>query len=510
MSRPRSSLPPGNAGTPNKVRTLKMRSLATRSVHLAIVVAATLVLLLPARAQSPTVGVVTIAGAIGPATAAYVERGLGRAAADGHAAVVLEIDTPGGLSTSMRDIVEAILASDVPVLGFVAPQGARAASAGAYILMATHVAGMAPATNVGAATPVQMGGGSPLPGGGSPDDGGGSPDGGDDGQAEGDEPIAGEDGAEEDGAEAEEGGDAPTDASSAKAVNDAVAYFRSLAELRGRNADWAERAVREAASLSASAALEANVIEVVAANRAELLAFADGRTVELSGEREVTVAVADARSVEIATNWQERLLAVLANPNIAYILMLVGIYGIIFELANPGTIGSGVVGAISLLLGLFALNLLPIDYVGVGLILLGVVLMVGEALTPSVGILGIGGVIAFVLGSVLLIDTDAPGFALSPWVIGGVTASTAGLLIGVLALAVKAMRGPVVSGAEGLQGQVGRVVAWQGERGTLHVAGENWSAVGPRDLRPGQAARVERREGLTVTVSPVQDHEENS
>jgi membrane-bound serine protease (ClpP class) len=406
----------------------------------------------------------------------------------------------------MRDIVEAILASDVPVLGYVAPQGARAASAGAYILMATHVAAMAPATNVGAATPVQMGGGGPLPGGGPGDPGGGDgADGGGDGGGEG-----GGDGDQTADGDGDTEGNAPGDATSAKAINDAVAYFRSLAELRGRNVEWAERAVREAASLSATAALDKNVIEVVAADRADLLAFADGRTVELAGDRRATVAVADARTVAVEPNWQERLLAVLANPNVAYILMLVGIYGIIFELANPGTIGSGVIGAISLLLGLFALNLLPIDYAGVGLILLGVVLMVGEALTPSVGILGIGGVIAFVLGSVLLIDTNAPGFALSPWVIGGVTASTAGLLMGVLTLAIKAHRGPVVSGAEGLQGQVGHVVAWKGDHGTLHVAGENWHAVGPRDLRAGQPARVDRREGLTLTVSPVADHEEST
>jgi membrane-bound serine protease (ClpP class) len=478
----------------------------TMLARFVLAAAVAVLLVLPGRAQTPTVGVLTIDGAIGPATAAYVERGLRVAADEGHAAVILEIDTPGGLATAMRDIVEAILASDVPVLGYVAPDGARAASAGAYILMATHVAGMAPATNVGAATPVQMGGGSPLPGG-SPDDEGGSPlpggAPGEDGGGEGDQ-------ADGDGAGEGGNGGAPADAGSAKAVNDAVAYFRSLAELRGRNADWAERAVRQAASLSASAALEANVIEVVAANRAELLAFADGRTVELSGQREVTIAVADARTVEIATNWQERLLAVLANPNVAYILMLVGIYGIIFELANPGTIGSGVIGAISLLLGLFALNLLPIDYAGVGLILLGVVLMVGEALTPSVGILGIGGVIAFILGSVLLIDTDAPGFALSPWVIGGVTASTAGLLMGVLTLAVRAHRGRVVSGAEGMVGQKGRVVSWNGTSGWLHVAGENWHAVGPRDLAPGQSVRVERMEGLTLTVAPVAESEERT
>ena len=471
------------------------------SFYTALFFVAAVLVGLSARAQAPTVGVLTIEGAIGPATAAYIERGLGVAAEDGHAAVILEIDTPGGLSTSMRDIVEAILGSDVPVLGYVAPQGAQAASAGAYILMATHVAAMAPATNVGAATPVQMGGGGPLPGGDGPDDGGSGED------ADGGEGGGGG------GENAEDGGDsggsgAPADATTAKAVNDAVAYFRSLAELRDRNADWAERAVREAASLSASAALEENVIEVVAADRAELLAFADGREVELAGDRVTTIDVAEARTAEVSTNWQERLLAVLANPNVAYILMLVGIYGIIFELANPGTIGSGVIGAISLLLGLFALNLLPIDYAGVGLILLGVVLMVGEALTPSVGVLGIGGVIAFILGSVLLIDTDAPGFALSPWVIGGVTASTAGLLMGVLTLAIKAHRGPVVSGAEGLEGQIGRVVAWQGDRGTLHVAGENWHAVGPSDLAPGAPARVERREGLTLSVAAVDQPQE--
>jgi membrane-bound serine protease (ClpP class) len=470
------------------VENVIMSKLFARLLVFAVAAVAAVV---PLRAQAPTVGVVTIADAIGPATAAYVERALNVAAEDGHEAVILEIDTPGGLSSAMRDIVEAILASDVPVLGYVAPEGARAASAGAYILMATHVAAMAPATNVGAATPVQMGGGGPLPGGGAP------------AEEEGD-------GAEEEDAAhgGDEAGDTPADATSAKAVNDAVAYFRSLAELRGRNADWAERAVREAASLSAVAALENNVVEAVVASRAELIAFADGRTVSMNGEREVTLALEGARTVEIATNWQERLLAVLANPNVAYILMLVGIYGIIFELANPGTIGSGVIGAISLLLGLFALNLLPIDYAGVGLILLGVVLMVGEALTPSVGILGIGGVIAFVLGSVLLIDTDAPGFALSPWVIGGVTVSTAGLLTGVLALAVRAHRGRVVSGAEALTGATGRVASWEGTSGWVHVAGENWRAVGPADLQPGQRAKVERMEGLTLTVAPVHEQQE--
>ena len=446
--------------------------------------------LVPATAQAPSVGVVTIEGPIGPATASYVQRALADADAAGHRAVILEIDTPGGLVTAMRDIVTAILNAPMPVIGYVAPQGAQAASAGAYILMATHVAAMAPATNVGAATPVTMGGSNPLP------------------TAPGEEPTApGEEPADGEAEPADDQGE-PADAGRAKAINDAAAYFRSLAELRGRNADWAEEAVREASSLAANDALERDVIDLLAGSRAELLEAVDGRTVKLEDGREVTLATAGATVVEIATNWQEELLGVLANPNVAYILMLVGIYGIIFELANPGTIGSGVIGAIALLLGLFALNLLPINYAGVGLILLGVALMVGEALTPSVGILGIGGAIAFVLGSVLLIDTDAPGFTLSPFVIGGVTAVTAGLSIGVLAMAVNAQRGRVVSGVEGLVGQRGRVTEWADGHGRIHVAGETWWAEGPAELEPGQRAEVRRVEGLTLTVAPAADSEE--
>ncbi len=440
----------------------------------------------PGLAQSPSVGLIRIDGPIGPATAAYVERGLEAAAEAGHEAVVLEIDTPGGLVTATRDIVEAILGASMPVVGYVAPQGAQAASAGVYILMATHVAAMAPATNVGAATPVTMGGSNPLPA--QPpeaDETEGADDGGDD--PGGDEKAA-----------------APADAGRAKAVNDAAAFLVSLAELRGRNVEWAEEAVRAASSLSAEAALEAGVIEFIAADHAALLARVDGRTTTVD-DREVTLATAGASIRAIEPTWQEELLAVLTNPNVAYILMLVGVYGIIFELANPGIIGSGVVGAICLLLGLFALNLLPIDYAGFGLILLGVALMVGEAVTPGVGILGIGGLLAFVLGSVLLIDTEAAGFALSPWVIGAVTASTAGLLVGVLALAVGAQRGRVVSGAEGLVGQTGRVLAWEGDHGSIHVAGENWRAHGAAGLQPGGRAEVTEVEGLTLKVKPAAD-----
>ncbi|MFW5832553.1 MAG: NfeD family protein [Pseudomonadota bacterium] len=426
-------------------------------------------LVLSASAGAQTVSVLEVRGAIGPATTAYLERGLAEAGAARHEAVILEIDTPGGLVTATRDIVSAILDAPVPVIGYVAPEGARAASAGVYIMMATHVAAMASATNIGAATPVQMGGDSPLPG---------TP------------------------SKEEEGEDrpAPADAGTTKAVNDAVAWLKALAEKRGRDTGWADRAVREAASVSASEALDQGIVELLADSRRALLAAVDGRTVEVPG-RAFTLRTAEADVVVIEPNWQERVLAVLANPNIAFLLMLVGIYGIIFEFANPGTIFSGVIGGIALLLGLFALNLLPIDYVGAGLILFGIALMIAEAFAPSFGILGIGGAVAFVLGSVMLIDTEVPAFTLSPWVIGISTVATAGLMIGVLTMALRAHRRATVTGREGLIGQAGRVVRWADGHGIVHVAGENWRAHGPADLAPERPVIVAAVDDLVLTVN---------
>ena len=327
--------------------------------------------------------VLDIDGAIGPATAEYVHAGLAEAARRKARVVVLRLDTPGGLSSSMREIIHDILGSPVPVIAYVAPSGARAASAGTYILYASHLAAMAPSTHLGAATPVALGGG--LFGSDKKDD-------------------------KKDAKSAEE----------AKAVNDAIAYIRSLAQLRGRNAEWAEKAVREAATLTNSEAKEQRVIELTADSLTDLLQQADGRNVRL-GSRELTLATRGLKTETVARDWRSKLLATITNPNIAYLLLLAGIYGILFEFFSPGAVLPGVIGGISLLIAAYALNLLPINYAGVGLLLLGVAMMVGEAFAPS-GALAVGGVVAFAVGSLFLFSGDAPGFELSWAVVASATA----------------------------------------------------------------------------------------
>ncbi|MGE0081892.1 MAG: nodulation protein NfeD [Thiohalomonadaceae bacterium] len=417
-----------------------------------------------------------IQGAIGPATSDYVGRGLRQAAEDGAHLVILRMDTPGGLDLAMRDIIRDILASPVPVVAWVAPNGARAASAGTYILYASHVAAMAPATNLGAATPVQIGGENPLP---APEEP--SPDG--------------------DKEKAREPAPPTGDAMHHKVVNDAVAYIRGLARLRGRSADWAEKAVREAASLESTQALEMKVIDLLASDQEELLAKLHGRKVEALGE-ERTLQTENLRIEVVAPDWRARLLAVITDPNVAYILMIIGIYGLILEFSNPGTIVAGVAGAICLILALFAFQALPINYAGVGLILLGIALMVGEAFTPSFGALGIGGVVAFTIGSVILIDTDAPGFGIDPALIGAVALASA-LLFGLLLhLFFRARRRPVVSGAEALVGASAVAMDDFTETGHVRLHGEIWRARAPVPVHKGQALRVTRVEGLTVEVEP--------
>jgi membrane-bound serine protease (ClpP class) len=418
---------------------------------------------------------ISVDGAIGPATARYVKDALTKASERRAEVVVLRMNTPGGLSTSMREIIADVLASRVPVVGYVAPSGAHAASAGTYILYATHIAAMAPGTNLGAATPVQIGG--PLPG----------------------LPDATPDKSDKD---KKDGGDQKPktkDAMTAKATNDAVALIRSLAELRGRNADWAEKAVREAESLSANAALQANVIDLVARDPADLLRQIDGRVVEVAGGERRHLATRDATREAIDAGWILRFLRVITDPNVAFILMLVGIYGLIFELSSPGAVAPGVIGTICLLLGLYALNMLPINYAGLGLILLGITLLVIEVFTPTV-VIGLGGIIAFVLGAVMLFEIEEPGFRLSWPVIGIAAAMFIGLILVVLGSLRRAQKGPMRLGAQAMHGLSAEILDWSDREGHVFTQGERWQARGTEAFKPGEVVEVANIKDLTLVV----------
>jgi membrane-bound serine protease (ClpP class) len=418
---------------------------------------------------------VEITGAIGPATSRHIRRAL-ETARDGRAEVmILRLNTPGGLATSMREIIVDVLASPVPVIGYIAPAGAHAASAGTYILYATHIAAMAPGTNLGAATPVQIGG--PLPG-----------------LPTGPEKDVKNDKESKDQAKPA----APRDPMTAKATNDAIAFIRSLAELRGRNAEWAEQAVSVAATLSAQAALERHVIDVIARNPEELLAKIDGREVEIAGEhRRLRTSEVVVETVE--QGWLIRLLAVITDPNIAFMLMIVGLYGLIFEFSNPGIVAPGVIGALCLVLGLYALNMLPVDYTGLALLFLGLAFLVAEAFTPTV-VLGLSGIVAFLLGAAILIDTNQPEFQLSWRVVGTAAATSVGLLTLTLGYVWRTRHEPIRTGTPAMVGQHAEVLDWSGDTGHVLAFGERWQARAGQPLSRGDRVEVTAIDGLTLLV----------
>jgi len=426
-------------------------------------------------------------GAIGPATTDYLTRALEHAQEDGDVRlVILRMDTPGGLVAATRDIVQAIRSSTVPVATWVAPEGARAASAGTYILYASHIAAMAPATNVGAATPVTMGG-TPSPG----------PQG--EQQPQKDDKSG--DGGTDDGGDAEQ--QAPAgDAHMRKAVHDAAAWIRSLAQETGRNEEWAEKAVREAVSLTAREAVDMNVADFIADSVDELLDKADGRTVQMASGK-LQVQSAGLTVERRAPDWRSELLAVITNPTVAYILMMIGIYGLLLEGYNPGSIVPGTVGAISLLLALYAFQVLPVNYAGLLLIILGIILIVSEAFMPSFGALGIGGVVAMVVGSVILMDTEAPGFQIALEVIVSMALFASVLMAAIVMLAVRAWRRPVVSGSEGVESAAAEVIEPVDEEGgTVYLQGERWNARSDQPIPAGARVRVTGRDGLVLHVEP--------
>ncbi len=443
-------------------------------------------------AAAAQVLVLEVRDAIGPASADYLIRGIAKAKEAGAPLVVIKLDTPGGLDTSMRQIIQAILASPVPVAVYVSPEGARAASAGTYILYAAHIAAMAPATTLGAATPVAIG----MPGmeRKPPADDKGDQPGGGKGEAKKDDPKKGD-------PKASAPPMAPADAMTAKQVHDASAFIRGLAQQRGRNAEWAERAVREAVSLTAGEALRDKVIDVVAKDVPDLLAQIDGRTVRVQAS-DVKLATRGLAFETVLPDWRQRLLSVIANPSFALILMMIGIYGLMYEFSSPGFGVPGTVGAISLLLALFALQLLPTNYAGLALILLGMALLAAEVLAPSFGVLGVGGVVAFIAGGLLLFDRDIPGLGVPLPLIFGLAASSAAVVVLGGGMALRARRRPVVSGREEMIGAVAEVLV-VGEGGAwAQVHGERWKVQSPNALAPGQRVRVVALHGLTLEVRP--------
>ncbi|MCG9581166.1 nodulation protein NfeD [Vibrio tubiashii] len=407
------------------------------------------------------VPVINISGAIGPAVGDYVIEEITLANQTPNiSALVLTIDTPGGLVSSLREINQSILASKVPILCLVYPQGARAASAGTFILYACHIAAMAPATTLGAATPVSIGGASP-----------------------------------------EKSDEAPNEPSAMekKMLNDSIAYIRSLAQLRGRNAEWAEKAVREAATLSSSEALEQNVINLIADTPEQLLIQSDGLIVSLN-DTNSPLETAEAKVEYKTPDWRHQFLSTITDPNIAYILMMIGIYGLLLEFYSPGFGVAGVVGAICLLIATYAFQMLPVNYVGMGLILLGIGLLVAESLIPSFGILGFGGVIAFVLGSIFLIESDLPELQVSLNLIYSIAVLSAAFVVFVLRRVLLLRQSQVVSGVEYLIGQQAVVENSFTAEGYVHIAGERWAAHGDDSFIRGEIVVVEAIDGLSLKI----------
>ena len=415
-------------------------------------------------------------GAIGVATAEYIISGIDEAENRGAELVIIRMDTPGGLVNPMRDIVKAILSADVPVATYVSPGGARADSAGTYILFASHIAAMAPTTHLGAATPVALGGGGPRDKDNSDDD-------------------------KESDSNDEKGEINPDSAMEKKIMNDSIAYIRGLAEAHNRNADWAEKAVTEAATLTATEALENNVIDLIAVNQAELLQKINGRELEVNHR---TIAL-ETESIDIETiepSWRIKVLSTIASPEVALLLLTIGIYGLLFEGYNPGAIVPAVVGVICLLLAAYALQVLPVNYAGLALIIVGIALIIAEAMIPSFGALGIGGIAAFIFGSIMMFDSGIPGFSISVVFVVALATLASLFLLWIVSYLVRLRRRGATSGKASILGGTGTAMESFTGDGKIWLEGETWTAVSKVPVEKGQAVVVRAINGLTLEVEP--------
>lgn len=403
-------------------------------------------------AYGSKVHLLKISGIVNPVMAEFISREIGVATREGADALVIELDTPGGLDLAMRDIVKAVMASSVPVVVYVAPSGARAASAGVFITLSAHVAAMAPGTNIGAAHPVALGRGQGM-----------------------DKTM-------------EE-----------KVVNDAVAYIRGIASKRGRNADWAEKAVRESVSITAEEALKLGVIDLIAKDLEGLLKAIDGRKVDtVLGEK--VLDVKDAEVITREMGWRLKILDTISNPNVAYILMMIGLAGLYFELSNPGAILPGVIGVISLILAFYAFQTLPVNYAGVLLVLLAVILFIMELYITSYGLLTLGGIVSLALGSLMLFESPFPYLRVSLSVLLPTLISISLFFIVAIWLAVKARLSKPITGMEGLIGEEGMAETDLTPEGKVFVHGELWDAMGEESIRKGERVKVKGIKGLRIIV----------
>ena len=432
----------------------------------------------PIAAADGTAVVLELDGAIGVATAEFIINGIEEAEERDATLVIIRMDTPGGLVNSMRDIISAILGSDVPVVTYVSPSGARADSAGTYILLASHVAAMAPTTHLGAATPVSLTG----------DD-------------VGDDRESGSD--DDSDAESDETKDAPPSGSAMerKVMNDAIAYIRGLAEAHGRNADWAEKAVTEAATLTAKEALEMNVIDVIAVNDAELLQQLNGRELKVNNQS-ITLDTEALLIERIEPDWRNKFLSIIASPEILMILIMIGVYGLWFEGSNPGAIVPGVVGVISLLLAAYALQVLPVNFAGLALIIVGIALIVAESFVPSFGALGVGGIVAFIFGSIMMFDSGIPGFGISITFVVSFAVISGALLLWMVSYVVKLRRRGAVTGVELILGDSGTAMESFAGAGRVWLEGAPWAAVSKVPIEKDQQVVVTAIDGLTLEVEP--------